>query len=70
MSTARYVTIPKFAEMSGYSIKAIEHKVHLGVWVEGQQYRRAPDNRVLIDVVGVERWVEGQQAQSKQGKAA
>jgi len=70
MSTLRYVTIPKFAEMSGYSIKAIEHKVHNGVWTEGHQYRRAPDNRIMVDVEGVERWVEGQLAQSKPVKAA
>ncbi len=29
-----------------------------GVWVEGREYVRAPDNRVLVDLEGYERWVE------------
>ncbi len=57
----RYVCIKKFAEMSGYSEKAIYHKVENGVWIEGHQYKKARDNRILIDIKGYERWVEGGQ---------
>jgi hypothetical protein len=55
----RYVTIPKFATESGYSEDAIRTKIRDGVWREGQEWRRAPDGRVLIDVDGYHRWVEG-----------
>jgi hypothetical protein len=29
-----------------------------GVWLEGKQYRRAPDGHILIDMDGYEKWVE------------
>jgi hypothetical protein len=66
----RYVTVDKFASESGYTADAIRNKIARGVWVENRQFRRAPDGRVFIDVHGVEKWVEGQQEQSKQGRAA
>lgn len=59
IATGRYVTIPLAAATLGYSIDAIEAKVARGVWLEGREWRRAPDGRVLIDTKGVERWVEG-----------
>lgn len=58
--TTRYLTIEKFSAESGYTAKAIEIKISRGVWIEGRQFRRAPDGRVLIDVTGYEQWVEGQ----------
>ena len=61
MSMTRHVTIGKFAEISGYSEKAIYHKIEQGVWTEGWQWRKGRDNRILIDIKGYERWVEGDQ---------
>jgi len=55
----RYMTISKFSEVSGYTQKAIRRKIEEGVWIENRHYRRAPDNRVLIDVEGFKAWVEG-----------
>lgn len=46
--------------MTGYSAKAIYHKIEGGVWLENQQFRRAPDGRILIDVEGYEAWVQGE----------
>lgn len=68
--SARYLTISKFAEESGYSAKAIEVKIARGVWLEGRQFRRAPDGRILIDTVGYEKWVEGQREPSSPARAA
>jgi hypothetical protein len=48
----------KFAEETGYTARAVETKIHRGVWVEGREYRRAPDGSILIDMNGYERWVE------------
>lgn len=59
VATARYVTIPLAAATVGYTVDAIEAKIARGVWIEGREWRRAPDGRVLIDTKGVERWVEG-----------
>lgn len=54
----RYVTIPKVAAESGYTENAIRSKIRDGIWSEGQEWKRAPDGRVLIDVDGYCRWVE------------
>lgn len=55
----RYVTIPKFAELSGYSPAAIRSKIRDGIWRQDLEWRKAPDRRILIDVEGYQRWVEG-----------
>lgn len=53
----RYLTIRKFANESGYTEAAIRAKIADGTWTEDQVWRRAPDNRILIDVYGFEEWV-------------
>jgi hypothetical protein len=55
---ADYATIPVAAAMTGYSAKAIRRKIEAGVWLEGREFRRAPDGHVLISVKGYELWVE------------
>lgn len=47
-----------YAELVGYTDKAVRRKIEEGVWQEGVHYRRAPDGRLWVDVQGVERWVE------------
>jgi hypothetical protein len=59
MLTPRYVRIKKFAELTGWTEKAVYMKMHTGVWIEGQQYKKAPDGNPVIDLEGYERWVEG-----------
>jgi hypothetical protein len=67
----RYLTIPKFAAESGYTEDAIRSKIRDGVWAEGAVWHRAPDNRILIDVLGFEKWVEaGAGLQVRQTKPA
>ena len=68
--SARYVTLDKFAAETGYTAKAIEIKIARGVWIEGRQFRRAPDGRVLVDMQGYEKWVEGQREPSNPARAA
>jgi hypothetical protein len=58
----RYVRINRFAELTGYTEKAVYEKIRVGVWIEGVHYRKAPDGHILIDLEAIERWVEGQQA--------
>lgn len=45
---------------TGYSQKAVRKKIETGVWLEGHEYRRAPDNRIVIDMEGFEKWVKGE----------
>ncbi|RYF38116.1 MAG: excisionase [Comamonadaceae bacterium] len=56
-STTRFVRIRKFVEMSGYTEQAVRSKIKDGRWIEGREYRRAPDAAILVDLVGFERWV-------------
>ena len=56
---ARYVTIARSSQLTGYTEDAIRTKIRDGVWAEGEVWRRAPDGRVLVDLQGYERWVEG-----------
>lgn len=58
--TLRYVLMAKFCEESGYTEKAIRRKIESGVWLENQQFRKAPDGHIMVDVEGYGRWVEGQ----------
>jgi hypothetical protein len=57
---ARYVLLTRFEEMTGYTVKAVQRKIESGGWIEGREYRRAPDGRVLVDLEGYKRWVENQ----------
>jgi hypothetical protein len=59
-ASARYVTIPRAAEETGYSEKAMRRKIEDGVWLEGHEWIRAPDGRILIDVEGYYRWARGE----------
>lgn len=59
VTAARYVRLPLFERLTGYTQKAVRRKIEEGVWVEGREYRRAPDGHIIIDLTGYERWVEG-----------
>ncbi len=58
-SAMRYVTIEKASDLTGYTPDAIRSKIKRGDWLEGAVWHRAPDGRVLIDLQGYDKWVEG-----------
>ena len=62
VATARYVLLPLANLLTGYSVKAMERKIERGDWQEGKVWKRAPDGRIVIDVLGYQRWVEGTRA--------
>ena len=62
INAAPYVSIELASTMTGYTPKAIREKIASGVWIEGRQYRRAPDGRVLVSMRGYKQWVERAQA--------
>jgi len=59
VAPTRYVLLSLATLVTGYSIKAMERKIERGDWVESKVWRRAPDGRILIDLVGYQKWVEG-----------
>ena len=58
----RYVLIKQFCSITGYTDKAVRRKIQEGVWIEGREYRRAPDGHIMMDWEGYKRWVEGEKA--------
>lgn len=59
VASARYVLLELAHALTGYTVKAMERKIERGDWIEGQEWVRAPDGRILIDIVGYHKWVEG-----------
>ena len=58
-TSSRYVLLTVAAQVTGYTVKAIERKIERGDWVQGKVWLRAPDGRILIDLIGYQKWVEG-----------
>jgi uncharacterized membrane protein len=57
------VTKKKLAELTGYTVAAIETKVRDGVWREGVIYVKSPDGRLHFNLEEYENWVQsGKQA--------
>ena len=57
-----WVTIKRFAELTGYSEDAIRTKIRNGVWRGNVHFKKAPDGRILMSLKGYDRWVEGKAA--------
>jgi hypothetical protein len=59
VAPARYVLLPLASQLTGYSVKAMERKIERGDWHQDKVWRRAPDGRIVIDLIGYQKWVEG-----------
>lgn len=59
---ADYVTVRLAAQITGLTEKAIRKKIECGKWLEGREFRRAPDGGVFISMIGYQRWVESGRA--------
>ena len=55
----RWMLLPLFCAMTGYTEKAVRRKIEDGVWLQGRVWRKAPDGHVTIDLQAYYRWVEG-----------
>jgi len=58
---SRYVMIPLFAAMTGYTDKAVRAKIAAGVWRQGNHYVKAPDGHMLVDLDAYEAWASGRE---------
>lgn len=54
----KFVTLKRFAELTGYSEGALHKKIHDSVLVEGVHFYRAPDGRIHFDIKEYEKWVK------------
>jgi len=61
-SYAEYVRIPKAAELTGYTVKAIEQKIDSGVWAYGSLWTYTPLGERVIIMKGYHAWVESGRA--------
>jgi hypothetical protein len=59
VAPAQYVLLPLASLLTGYSVKAMERKIERGDWHQDKVWRRAPDGRIVIDLIGYQKWVEG-----------
>lgn len=58
VAPAKYVKLPLFEALTGYTEKAVRRKIEEGVWIEGREFVRAPDGHVLASMEGFYKWVE------------
>jgi len=54
-----WVLIPVFAQLTGYTEKAVRRKIGDGVWIQGKHYQKAPDGRITMNIQEYYRWVQG-----------
>jgi hypothetical protein len=54
----KFVLIPKFCELTGYTDKAVRRKIQDGIWTQGREYSKAPDGHIMINLENYDKWVE------------
>lgn len=54
-----WVLIKKLAELTGYTDDAIRAKIKRGVWLKDVHWRKAPDGRILFNLLAIQQWIEG-----------
>lgn len=54
-----WVLINKLVEHIGYSDDAIRAKIRRGVWLKGVHWRKAPDGRIVFNLLAIQQWLEG-----------
>ena len=52
-----WVTLKKFSVLSGYTEKALHHKIERGIWTKDIMWRKAPDGRLFININKFEDWI-------------
>ena len=54
----KWMLIPTFCSLTGYSEKAVRRKIEEGVWTQGRHYRKAPDGHITMNLQEYYKWVE------------
>lgn len=58
IAPARYVTVKGAAAAMGLSEASVRKRIERGIWLENKHWRKAPDQRIYIDMKAIEAWVE------------
>ena len=61
-SHAKYVLLPLFCFLTGYSEKAVRRKIEDGIWKQNVHFRKSPDGHIQLDMLSYYAWVEASQA--------
>jgi hypothetical protein len=59
----KYVLLPVFCAITGYTDKAVRRKIEDGIWRQGKHYRKAPDGHITMDLQAYYKWVEGDKSE-------
>lgn len=59
MNISQWVLIRKACELTGYSEDAVRAKIKRGVWLHEKHWRKAPDNRIVLNVQAINAWMGG-----------
>lgn len=54
-----WVLIKKLVELTGYTDDAIRAKIKRGVWLKEVHWRKAPDGRIVFNILAIQQWIEG-----------
>jgi hypothetical protein len=54
-----WVLIKKLVELTGYTDDAIRAKIKRGVWLKDLHWKKAPDGRILFNLLAIKEWIEG-----------
>ena len=65
LTSAPYVTVRVASVMTGLTERAIRAKISEGKWIEGREYRRAPDGGIFISIKGFVAWIESAPLRSR-----
>lgn len=57
----KWVLIKKLVELFGYTENAARAKIKTGVWLKGIHWTKAPDNRILFNIVAIQQWIESKE---------
>ena len=55
--TKKYIPIEVFCAMGYYSVEAVRKKISRHQWLQNQEWCKAPDGRIYIDMEGFYKWV-------------
>jgi hypothetical protein len=58
VAPARYVTVKGAAAATGLSEASVRKRIERGIWLDGKHWRKAPDQRIYVDLRAIEVWIE------------
>jgi len=54
-----WVLISKLTDLIGYTPQAARAKIKRGVWRKDVHWKKAPDGRILFNLMAIKEWIEG-----------